>query len=289
MNHTHHNILEIEDKDFIHKSNTKHKNNNETYNLLNSKRLKEIQNTNKSFARNTSIDVASCNSLNNLTERSIKNTETRINRLHNAFNNAKISGVKSFNTLKSSSKIYSNNVSPFKNDSSINYDLILKIISGGLCLSSFVFVLYKYNSELINLFLKVKDIVIENQNDFLAGILFISTAVFSFIIYKYLKHRQEYISLCKELANACNNDIIKELCDSHSKNKSFIEEDVIISKYSSMFKMTESVYMNDVYKPYLKILLENNQSMTRRDLVENGEIKIFWVYMIDDIEVESEE
>ena len=289
MNHSHHKILDVEDKEFNHKSNTKSKNKNETYDLLNSKRLKEIQNTNKSFARNTSIDILSSNSINNITESSIKNTETRINRLHNAFNNARISGVKSLNTLKGHSKMTSNKVNPFKNEATINYELILKIVSGGISLASLALILYKYNNEIIDLSLNVKNSIIENQNDFLAGILFITTAVFSFIIYKYLKQRQEYISLCKELANISNNDIIKELSDSYSNTQSFIEEDIIISKYSKMFKMTETSYMNDVYKPYLKNILENNPSMNRRDLVENGEIKIFWVYMIDDIEVESEE
>ena len=157
--------------------------------------------------------------------------------------------------------------------------MILKIVSGGISLASLALILYKYNNEIIDLSLNVKNSIIENQNDFLAGILFITTAVFSFIIYKYLKQRQEYISLCKELANISNNDIIKELSDSYSNTQSFIEEDIIISKYSKMFKMTETSYMNDVYKPYLKNILENNPSMNRRDLVENGEIKIFWVYM----------
>ena len=225
-------------------------------NFLNSKR--------KSYNSNNHKDFRAISSINN--------TEIRLERVNNALENTRISDIKSFNPSCNQSHIsvkslLKSNQPDYMND----YMNILIIFGGTICLYSLSSFLLN-NDYLTACFNEVKNEIIINKKEIVNGLVILAKALFVFTLFNYIKAEKEWKDICREISKETEEFIINHLLDN---DEVFIEEEYIIILIST--KYNKKLVLKDVYNCYLMPLLSNNISLAKKNFVEDGKVKSFWV------------
>jgi hypothetical protein len=153
----------------------------------------------------------------------------------------------------------------------------LQIIFSSIGLFSFACFL-NGKSTLTDIYSLVNSFSIENNKNILLACSLIIAAYLGYMVYQYDKQRQEYKSLCINIAEQSFKDTIDFMQQEIEENNlCFIEEDKLISILSDNYGMKHDDYKQDVYNPYLTDLLKEVYSLEKKNLIEEGEIKSFWI------------
>lgn len=242
-------------------------------------------------------ETVSSKSLKNLKEESVARTSGRVERVNNAFNNAKITTVQSFIKSKTNSHISIHSINKQKqkvsafNLSTIDYLEVCKIASGSLAIFGLVYYLNK--CDISNIKDSISVFYSSHQKEVIYGIAATAVVIFCYSLFEFIQHRNQYKKLCIDISHLAYEDIINFFSDKKSNTQqSFLEEGAMIDILSEKYGYETEKFINDIYVPHLKLLFQANPFLTKRDLVEDGEIKVFWVFSNsegDDIEINSEE
>ena len=215
------------------------------------------------------------------------NTQNRNKTVNISSNSIKTSGVKAFNSSKSPSQISLNSIllKQKAKTNSFDFSLIAKIISGGVSIYALSYLCY--NNIDAYTFHNIGNFISSNRNELLIGIAFTFGAILLLSVAVYIKNRNLYKELCKEIANKCQKDIKLYLTNTECNEQSFIEEVKLITILSESFNIKQSDFITDVYKPFLISLLESDSLMSRKEYIEDGEIKVFWMLSEEELISES--
>lgn len=271
--------------------------------------VRSMQSSNKIATQSSNTNILNLNNLNN----------TKNKLVNDAFNNVKIadytSGVKPFsrsrsrtpsvlsgnaqarlnqrfsnNNLTTNNLNLNNNFSQSSlngfNNLNIDINLLLQVASGTVIVYGLVYYLYKFQNTpngIEQVFAHTLAYVDDNKKEVLSAMGIIAGLVFIWAVYRYLKTIKEYDDMCCNIALLANTDTVEYLKNLiEIKNQSFVEESLLISYLSEKYFMNEADFTKHVYRNYLKKLLEQNEMLCRKDLIENGDIKLYWIYDVDD-------
>jgi len=223
-------------------------------------------------------------------EESIARTSGRVDRVNNAFNNAKITTVQSFIKSKTNSYISTNSnnrqkhkITPAFNLSAVDYVEICKVTSGSFAIFALIYYLNK--CDINNIRDSFTAFYSSNQDKIIYGIAATAIVVFCYSLFEYIRKKGQYEKLCMDISQLAYEDIMAFFSEKKSDSRqSFLEEGAMIGILSEKYGYEQEKFINDIYKPHLKILFQNNSLLMRRDLVEDGEIKVFWVYSDENID-----
>lgn len=229
-------------------------------NFLKSKRKSYISNNHKDLSQ-LSIN------------KSLNNTEIRLERVNNALINTRISDIKSFHPSCNQSHI---SVKSFlkTNHSFLNdYTQIIKLLGGTICLFSISYFLYKndYVRQCLN---EVKDELILNKKEIIDGFAILASAIFILSVINQIRADKEWQNICKEISKETETFIMDYLSND---NKAYIEEDYIIILISTKYNLDQKIVLKEVYNCFLMPSMSNNINLAKKDIVEDGQIKSFWV------------
>lgn len=191
--------------------------------------------------------------------------------------------LKLANTISQSSLIDMQNLD-------IDYALLFKVASGSIFIYSLVYYLYKYQNSPVGIESMLANTVAfidDNKKEIMLIVIIVSIIIFIYAFYSYLKSNKDYDKMCVNIAYCANKDTVEYIKNLNEiKNQSFVEENMLVSYLSEKYCMSESDFYRDVYQNFLKRLLETNEFLCRKDIYENGNVKLYWIYDVDeDIEV----
>lgn len=302
----------IENDDEIEITDRKVKLINQNMNFLSKKRDESEKRI--IYDNNLKKDNKSENSkINKQNEYNYRNITTptphRIEKVNNAFLNVNIPSVNSFTKDKDKSQ-YSyhsqrkSNISKVgnvgKDENSIKntvfYNQIMtksiKVLGGGICIAALCYYIYhipNLNEKVLYTLNNLQTFTVDNQKEIIKVLLIIFLLAIMYLLYVYYKSKQSYILLCQSIADASVNETTYFLKSQlNNSNVSFIEESKLLSFLSQSHGFDIQIFRKDVYFKYLHSKLELNEYLTKRNLVEDGEIKTFWVYTDEEMEVNSE-
>ena len=233
---------------------------NKDNNFLNSKRKSYISNNHKDLS---AISI----------NKSLNNTEIRLERVNNALINTRISDIKNFNPSCNQSHISVKSFLKANQPGYLNdYTNIIKILGGTICFCSISYFLLN-NDYLRTCLNEVKDEIIFNKNEIIKGFAILASALFIFSLINYIKAEKEWKDICREISKETEEFIINYLLD----DEAIIEEEYIIILISTKYNLDQTHVLKEVYNCYLMPLLSNNISLAKKTFVEEGRIKSFWV------------
>ena len=172
-------------------------------------------------------------------------------------------------------------------NTNINFQEILKISSKELiliftgCIIIFSIVVYK-KSTIDNNLISINEIVefIVKEKYTIIKILFgVFVLLFLYYMIIYLKERKscEHVSLT--LAKQIYDFIESYLQSKFMKNTQIhLREDILIEVVVKAFDLDLKRFKNEVYEKFTKPALIKNSNFSLKELIDNGEAKIFWVY-----------
>lgn len=259
---------------------------------------------NKSFTNtnNKQLTAASRLSDKNVSSKSLKGFTNITNTVINdAFNNANIdfketlsqSGVRPYraNSNLSASRISTNQrkqkalatllpqFSLAKENGELDFPLIMRLLGGSLTVYGFAYYFFKFGNETSFNLENIINFTNENSEIILQGTSVVLVAALIILVYFYFKNRSEYKDCCENLAKICYEDTINYFEEKEMENSQHhICEDSLITQLSKTFDLSEEKFKKNVYVPYLKKILLADERFVLKDLVEDGEIKAFYIY-----------
>lgn len=166
-----------------------------------------------------------------------------------------------------------------KENGDLDYPLIMRLIGGSLTTYALAYYFYKYKNESCFNLNNIITFSSNNSDVLLQGASVILFALLLTLIYVYYKQRAEYKEHCEALAKICYEDTITYFEEKEMENSQHhICEDSLIIQLSKTFNYSESKFIKDIYLPYLKNTLAADPRFVLKDLVEDGEIKAFYIY-----------
>ena len=184
---------------------------------------------------------------------------------------SKISTNSAFLKKESSFCCFINNINEIDNETKLQ--IIFSSI-GLFALACFL----NGKSSLTDIYTTVNTFSTENNKNILLACSLIIAAYLGYMVYQYDKQRKEYKILCIDIAEGSFKDALEFMENEIEDNdQCFIEEDKLISILSEKYGMNQVDYIQDVYNPYLVNLLNEIYSFEKKNLIEDGEIKSFWI------------
>lgn len=280
----------IDNKELYSHNDNKFISNNENSNFLEINQAK-LLNTNRSNVRHESSK--SIKQQLNLTNTVIKDP---FNKNNICLKENEHSGVKPFSKTTSKISVISKNrigkvkTSSFpilrkfkKANEEMDYKLLFSVIGGSLSVYAFIFYLQKYCSKENNCFEFLMKLTNNNIDTILKSSSILLFAVFIVLVYFYFKNKSEYSEYCKNLAKKCYEDTLTyfQLKEKGSSTLTHhISENTLINELSKTFSFSVQKFTEDVYNPFLREMLDKDTRFKIRELVEDGEIKAFYVFEV---------
>ncbi len=156
----------------------------------------------------------------------------------------------------------------------LDYKEIAKISAG--CF--FVFGCYYYLTNSGIQLSSIKNQIVDHKEVFVALFSLSVGAIVAYSIISYLVSKREYDNLCKSIADESFKDIVTFMEEEINQRRPYLEEDVIVALLSEKYNMEINMYIDAIYNRYLKPMLFEVYSLERKDLVDKGEIKSFWIF-----------
>lgn len=158
----------------------------------------------------------------------------------------------------------------------IDAKVILKVIGGSLIAFGFGFSLAHYETkEFQSLFVPMLK---HKEKIATAAIILASVLVVAYIAH-YINNQIASSKKSKESAEIFYRQLIGYCKRKYSENlQCHLEEDEIIRIIAEENNSTLEDVRAKVYIPYLKHMLESNVHMEAKELVHEGDIKLYWIY-----------
>lgn len=185
--------------------------------------------------------------------------------------------------LSSSLDVVSKNQSKIGIDNHSYNKLGYKILGASLILISIgSFIIRKYRREVRKLKDKILVSAYNNKRVFISCLFFVGIMLVVVLILLNNSSQKRYNSLCQEIAKSTYKSMIHYFEKEIEEHQVYhLEEDKLISILSNVLGVGSKTVVDDIYNPYLRLMLQGNRNLTQKELVYEGEIKIFWVYDLE--------
>lgn len=158
----------------------------------------------------------------------------------------------------------------------IDAKVILKIIGGSLIAFGFGFSLAHYETkEFQSLFAPL----IKNKDKIVGVALIMASILIVAYIVHYTHERISSSLKSKEIAETFYRQLLGYCKKKYSENlQCHLEEEEIIRLIAEDNNSTSEDMKANVYIPHLKHMLESNVHLQSKQLVHEGDIKVYWIY-----------
>eukprot|EP00340_Litonotus_pictus_P006630 CAMPEP_0170529520 /NCGR_PEP_ID=MMETSP0209-20121228/24516_1 /TAXON_ID=665100 ORGANISM="Litonotus pictus, Strain P1" /NCGR_SAMPLE_ID=MMETSP0209 /ASSEMBLY_ACC=CAM_ASM_000301 /LENGTH=454 /DNA_ID=CAMNT_0010821577 /DNA_START=61 /DNA_END=1425 /DNA_ORIENTATION=- len=161
----------------------------------------------------------------------------------------------------------------------VDYIELLKLIGGSLAAYAAIYYLFKHRDDSSINLQNLTSFLTTNSDIIIKGTTVVLIVTLVWLIYNYHIQKNEYNYYCETLAKKCYQHTVEYFEEKGLENtQHHMNEEELIENLARTFEFSTDKFKREVYDPHLEYMLSMDRRFSMKDLVEDGEIKAFWIF-----------